>query len=84
MLYVDADRRVVERVAEVAARRDVSRARVALAWMLGKPFVTSPIVGASKSHHLEDAVAALSLKLDPEEVAALEEAYIPHAVSGFA
>jgi aryl-alcohol dehydrogenase-like predicted oxidoreductase len=84
MLYVDADRRVVEHVAEVASRRGVSHARVALAWMLGKPFVTSPIVGASKPHHLDDAVAALSLKLTTEEVASLEAAYIPHAVAGFA
>lgn len=81
---LDADRRVVERVAEVAARRGAPRAQVALAWMLGKPFVASPIVGASKPRHLEDAVAALSLKLTEEEIAALEEPYIPHAVAGFA
>jgi aryl-alcohol dehydrogenase-like predicted oxidoreductase len=81
---VDADRRVIERVAEVAARRGAPRAQVALAWVLGKPFVTSPIVGASKPRHLEDAVAALSLKLTEEEIAALEESYIPHAVAGFA
>ena len=51
--------------------------------MLAKPFVTAPIVGATKPHHLEDAVAALSLKLTPEEVAALEEPYVPHPVLGF-
>jgi aryl-alcohol dehydrogenase-like predicted oxidoreductase len=80
----EADRRVVERVAEIAARRGVSRAQVALAWLLHKPVVTAPIVGASKPQHLEDAVAALSLELTPEEVAELEEPYVPHAVAGFA
>jgi aryl-alcohol dehydrogenase-like predicted oxidoreductase len=79
----DADRRVVERVAEVAERRGVPRAQVALAWVLQKPAVTAPIVGASKPHHLDDAVAALSLGLTPEEIAALEEPYVPHAITGF-
>jgi aryl-alcohol dehydrogenase-like predicted oxidoreductase len=83
-LYVEADRRVVERVAEVAAQRGVPRAQAALAWLLSKPFVTAPIIGASQPHHLDDAVAALSLKLEAEEIKALEEPYIPHAVSGFA
>src|SRR5258708_38789075 len=65
-LYVgteDADRQVVERVAEVAAKRGVPKAQVALAWMAQKPFITAPIVGASKPQHLDDAVAALSLNL---------------------
>ena len=79
----DADRKVVERVAEIAAKRGVPRAQVALAWLLQKPGVTAPIVGASKPHHLDDAVAALALKLDADEVAALEEPYVPHRVSGF-
>jgi aryl-alcohol dehydrogenase-like predicted oxidoreductase len=79
----DADRRVVERVAEIATRRGVPRAQVALAWVAQKPVVTAPIVGASKPHHLDDAVAALSLNLTPEEIAALEEPYIPHPVVGF-
>jgi 1-deoxyxylulose-5-phosphate synthase len=79
----DADRKVVERVAEVAAKRGVPRAQVALAWVAQKSFVTAPIVGASKPHHLDDAVAALSLKLTSEEVASLEEPYAPHAVVGF-
>ena len=83
-LYVEADRTVVERVAEVAAARGVARATVALAWLLGKPGVAAPIVGASKPGHLEDAVAALGLVLASEEVARLEEAYVPHAVAGFA
>jgi aryl-alcohol dehydrogenase-like predicted oxidoreductase len=86
-LYVaanDADRRVVERVGEIAQKRGVPRAQVALAWMLQKPVVTAPIVGASKQQHLEDAIAALSLRLSPEEISALEEPYVPHPVVGFA
>jgi aryl-alcohol dehydrogenase-like predicted oxidoreductase len=79
----DADRRIVTRVAEVAVQRGVPRAQVALAWLVQKPFVTAPIVGASKLHHLDDAVAALSLKLMPEEIASLEEPYAPHSVVGF-
>ena len=80
---VDADRAVAARVAEVAAARGVPRAQVGLAWLLAKPAVTAPIVGATKIAHLDDAVAALSLKLSAEEVARLEECYVPHAVSGF-
>jgi 1-deoxyxylulose-5-phosphate synthase len=56
---------------------------VALAWMLAKPFVTSPIVGATKPHHLSDAAAALDVKLSPEEIVRLEEPYAPHPVVGF-
>ncbi len=85
-LYVaaeDADRKIVERVGEIAAKRGVPRAQVALAWMAQKPFVTAPIVGASKLHHLDDAVAALSLNLTPEEISLLEEPYAPHPVVGF-
>jgi aryl-alcohol dehydrogenase-like predicted oxidoreductase len=78
-----ADERVVARVGEVAGKRGVPRAQVALAWLLAKPVVTAPIVGASKPNHLEDAVAALSVKLSPEEIAALEEPYVPHPVAGF-
>ncbi len=80
---VDADKAVAGRVAEVAAARGAPRAQVALAWLLGKPVVTAPIVGATKIAQLDDAVAALSLKLSPEEVARLEESYVPHPVSGF-
>ena len=83
-LYHESDKTVVERVTEVASVRGASRATVALAWLLGKPGVTSPIVGASKPGHLEDAIAALDLKLGAEEVARLEEPYRPHAVAGFA
>jgi aryl-alcohol dehydrogenase-like predicted oxidoreductase len=78
-----SDRRVVDRLGDVAEQRGLPRAQVALAWMLGKPFITSPIVGATKPHHLEDAVAALSVRLQPEEIASLEELYEPHPVLGF-
>jgi aryl-alcohol dehydrogenase-like predicted oxidoreductase len=79
----DADRKVVERVAEVASQRGVPRAQVALAWLLHKTFITAPIVGASKPHHLDDAVAAVALKLTAEEISSLEEPYAPHPVVGF-
>jgi aryl-alcohol dehydrogenase-like predicted oxidoreductase len=78
----EADKRVADRVSEVAAARGVPMAQVALAWLLTKPSITSPIVGATKPHHLEDAVAAVSLKLTAEEVKSLEEPYVPHAVPG--
>ena len=80
----NSDRVVVQQVEDVAKKRGVPQAQVALAWMLQKPFITSPIIGATKPQHLEDAVAALSLKLTPEEIAALEQPYVPHAVAGFA
>ena len=80
---VDSDRKVVERVAEVAEKRGVPRAQIALAWLLSKPAVTAPIVGASKPNHLEDAVAAVSLRLSDEEIRQLEEPYVPHPVVGF-
>jgi aryl-alcohol dehydrogenase-like predicted oxidoreductase len=79
----ETDRKVSDRVGQVAEARGVSRAQIALAWMLGKPVITAPIVGATKPNHLGEAVAALSLRLTPEEVAALEEPYTPHAVVGF-
>lgn len=79
----EADRLVIECVGEIAAVRSVPRAQVALAWLLHKPGVTAPIIGATKPGHLEDAVAALSLKLSGEEIAALEEPYVPHPVLGF-
>ena len=80
----DADRKVVERVAEVAAARGVPRAQVALAWVLQKPEISAPIVGATKLSHLDDAVAAVALKLTADEIKALEQPYVPHAVTGFA
>ena len=79
----DADKKVVEAVAALAEARGVPRAQIALAWMLHKSVVTSPIVGATKPHHLEDAAAALSVTLSAEEVAALEAPYVPHPVLGF-
>ena len=72
---------VVERVAEVAAERGVPPAQVALAWLLHKPGVTAPIVGATKTGHLEDALAAEQLTLTADEIARLEEPYVPHPVA---
>ncbi|MCA1711711.1 MAG: aldo/keto reductase [Actinobacteria bacterium] len=83
MLYAEGDRTVVERVAEVAEARGVPAAQVALAWVSHNPVVTAPIVGATKPHHLEDAVAAVDLELTDAEVARLEEPYVPHEVAGF-
>jgi 1-deoxyxylulose-5-phosphate synthase len=85
-LYVDtadADRQIVERVAEIAQQRGVPRAQVALAWVLQKSEITAPIVGATKMEHLDDAIAAVSLKLTPDEITRLEELYVPHEVTGF-
>jgi aryl-alcohol dehydrogenase-like predicted oxidoreductase len=79
----DSDRKVVERVAELAAKRGIPRAQIALAWLLQKEPVTSPIIGATKMSHLEDAVTALSISLTPDEIAFLEEPYVPHSVLGF-
>jgi aryl-alcohol dehydrogenase-like predicted oxidoreductase len=79
---VDADRRIVDQVGAIAAERGVPKAQVALAWIAQKPFVTSPIVGASKRQHLDDAVAALSLNLTDAEIAQLEAPYVPHPVLG--
>ena len=84
-LYDDAlDMPVVERVQEVAGRRGIPMAQVALAWLLQQPAVVAPIIGATKLEHLEDAVAAVEVRLDPEEIRALEELYRPHAVLGHA
>jgi aryl-alcohol dehydrogenase (NADP+) len=70
--------------AAVATARGVSRAQVALAWLLSKSVITAPIVGATKLHHLDDAIVSVQVKLSSDEVAALEEPYVPHAVVGFA
>ena len=80
----DTDRKVIEAVGTLAEARGVPRAQIALAWLLSKPGVTSPIVGATKPHHLEDAVAALDIPLTPEEITTLEQPYLPHPVAGFA
>jgi aryl-alcohol dehydrogenase-like predicted oxidoreductase len=83
-LYGDVDKPVVDAVLRVAQARGVAPAQIALAWVLSNPVVTSPIVGATKPHHLDDAVAALSIRLDDAEVATLEESYRPHDVIGLA
>ena len=80
----NSDRQIIEQVGIIAENRGVPRAQVALAWMLLKPFIVSPIIGATKPGHLEDAAAALALKLTPEEIAALEQFYTPRPVAGFA
>ncbi len=81
-LYRDEDAAVVGRVGAVAERRGVSRAQVALAWLLAQPVVTSPIIGITKRDHLDDAMAAVDLRLSDEEVAELGEGYVPHTVVG--
>jgi 1-deoxyxylulose-5-phosphate synthase len=78
-----ADKRVVDRVAKLAKARGVPRAQIALAWLLHKPVITAPIVGATKLEHLDDALGSLEVKLSAEDIAALEEPYAPHAVAGF-
>ncbi|TPW31937.1 aldo/keto reductase [Pararhizobium mangrovi] len=79
----DSDRAVIDAVGNIAEKRGVPRAQVALAWLLQVPGVTAPIVGASKEKHLDDAVGALSLQLEPAEIESLEEAYVPHPIVGF-
>ncbi|NMM46458.1 aldo/keto reductase [Rhodospirillaceae bacterium KN72] len=83
-LYMDSDAGIVARVAEIAERRDIPMAQVALAWVLQKDGITGPIIGATKMKHLDDAIAALSVSLDAEEIAALEELYAPRPVVGLA
>jgi aryl-alcohol dehydrogenase (NADP+) len=82
MYYSDADFDVVDRVKDIAAKRGVKPAQIALAWLLHKPGVTAPIIGASKLPQLDDAIAALDVKLSAEEIAALEAPYQPHRVLG--
>ena len=82
LYYRDSDFTVVDRITEIAKKRGVNNAQVALAWMLGKPEITAPIIGASKMSHLEDALKALEVHLDAEEVKALEEPYEPHPILG--
>ena len=79
----EADRKVVDRVAEISRARGIPRAQVALAWLLAKPVITAPIVGATKLHHLDDALASVNVKLSADEITSLEEPYLPHAVVGF-
>jgi len=82
-LYSDDDRRIVDAVAKIAESRGVSRAQVALAWVLRQPAVTAPIVGATKPGHLEDAIAAVDLELSDDEAAQLEGPYSPRLPAGF-
>lgn len=80
----EQDRKVVEAVAAIATERSLPRAQIALAWLLGKPGITAPIIGATKTSHLEDAIAALDVKLSVDEIARLEAPYVPHPVVGLA
>ena len=82
MYFADADFKVLDSVTALAKQRGVSNAQIALAWMLHKPGVSSPIIGASKLYQLEESIAACEIKLSSEEVAALEAAYVPHPVLG--
>jgi len=79
----DSDRRIVDAVASVAEARGVPRAQVALAWVARQPAVTAPIIGATKVNHLADAAAAVEIVLSKDELALLEEHYLPHAIEGF-
>jgi aryl-alcohol dehydrogenase (NADP+) len=80
--YQQSDFDVVDRIGEIARRREVTNAQVALAWVLGQPGITSPIIGASKMSHLEEAVGALGIKLDDAEMKLLADAYLPHSIHG--
>jgi aryl-alcohol dehydrogenase-like predicted oxidoreductase len=82
-LYLESDRSIVEAVARVAEKRHISRAQVALAWLLSKPVVSAPIVGVTKPAQLDEALGAVSIELSPEEIEELEEPYEPHRISGF-
>lgn len=82
MYYADADFDVAERVVEIASKRGVPPAQIALAWLLAKPGVSAPIIGASKLTHLDDAIAATDLELTHEEMTSLEQPYRPHVVLG--
>jgi 1-deoxyxylulose-5-phosphate synthase len=82
MYYQEYDFQIVDRVTELAKRCGVSNAQIALAWMLHKPGITSPIIGASKMYQLEEAVKALAIKLSEDEIKFLEEPYQPHPILG--
>jgi aryl-alcohol dehydrogenase-like predicted oxidoreductase len=82
-LYSDEDFKLAQRVSALAEARGLPMAQVALAWMLSKPVITAPIIGATKPHHLDDAIAALSVQLTQEEIHHLEAAYQPHPTLGF-
>jgi aryl-alcohol dehydrogenase (NADP+) len=82
MYYKDADFAVADRVAEVAQQHGVAPAQIALAWLLHKPGVTAPIVGATKMTQLEEAISALEIRLAKDEIELLEQPYVPHPVLG--
>ena len=82
LYYQESDYRILDRVTDLAKKRGISNAQIALAWMLHKPAITSPIIGATKPHHLEEAVKALDVHLSDDEIKYLEEPYQPHAVLG--
>jgi len=82
MYYKDADFTVVDRVVDIARHKSVSPAQIALAWLLHQPGVTAPIIGASKMHHLEEAVAAVKISLSTDELNFLQEPYQPHPILG--
>jgi 1-deoxyxylulose-5-phosphate synthase len=82
-LYKEEDLTIAQRVYEVAEARGVPMAQIAMAWILAKPVVTAPIIGATQPYHLDDAVAALSIQLTPDEIKHMEEAYVPHTVLGY-
>jgi aryl-alcohol dehydrogenase (NADP+) len=83
LYYRPSDFIVVDRLTEIAKKRGVQNAQIALAWILSKPGVSSPIIGASKMAHLDQAIGALQIHLDEAEIKALEEPYEPHPVLGF-
>jgi aryl-alcohol dehydrogenase (NADP+) len=82
MYYQGNDFQIVERAVDLAKRKDAKPAQIALAWLLHRPGVTAPIIGASKMHHLEEAVKALEIQLPPDECTLLEELYRPHPIPG--
>jgi aryl-alcohol dehydrogenase (NADP+) len=82
LYYQDSDFAIVDRVTQLAHQRGVSNAQIALAWMLHQPGITAPIIGATKPHHLDEAIRALQVKLSPQEILALEEPYQPHPILG--
>jgi len=82
MYYQAEDFKIVDRVVELANKKGKKPAQIALSWMLSKPGVCSPIIGATKMSHLEEAVSSVSIKLTPEEISYLEELYKPHVISG--
>jgi 1-deoxyxylulose-5-phosphate synthase len=81
--FEEADKKIVDRVGEIANRRGISYAQVALAWLLQKSVVTAPIIGATKLKHLDDAVNAIDIMLNKEEMEMLERDYVPHTIVGY-